>query len=65
MAEFLFDQFGHRRGFFIHNLCREDMDKHKSYTHIGYEEQCKRVQIVYPGVGVIWYVRPDEVDHTK
>ena len=63
MAEFLLDQFGHRKGFLILTLYRGDMDKHKTNTHSGFEEQYEGVQIAYPGVGALWYVGPDEVDH--
>ena len=63
MAEFLLDKVGHRKGFLILTLYWGDMDKHKTNTNSGYEEQDEGVQVAYPGVGALWYVCLDEVDH--
>ena len=61
----MFDQFGHRKSFLIFQLYRGKMDKHNTNTHSCHEEQKERVQIAVPGVRALWYVGPDEVEHTN
>ena len=64
MAEFLLDQLAHWKGFLILKLYRGGMEKHKTNTHSGEEEQFEGVHITCLSVGALWYACPDEVDHT-